>query len=452
MLICNEGPPRAGKSYDAVKTHILPAIKGGRHVYARLNGLDHEKIAVYLQLPETRVRELLTLVGPDEVVPLFTAFGDDPPKFNVKPDSLIVIDEVHEFYVSGRQALAKEQEAFFAKHGHIGLDIVVMTQALGRLHSSIRQRIERKSVFTKLNALGREDRYAVRFYSVGDTMGKFEKISSETHDYDAEVYPLYKGFQAEAKNTGAYTAGSKTVWQVIKMPAIGMAVLVVLAIGGIWSFFAGNGTIVGEEDPNAPEYAVPAKTDDEPVTTPGHAPRRVSQSNGTAGVQDRPKVDEFAKYPAGVRMLLEMAKSARPRYAGTIGQRHILEWRTPQGQALERLTSDQLRALGWNVTREPYGVLATFQDRSLIFTAWPLLEPIFSQSTTQAARIREAGASLPSVSEGASRSASTTASVPGAIIQAGQQTGYGDIGVGPNANGVGAGGEGVSMGDRDERG
>lgn len=86
-----------------------------------------------------------------------------------------------------------------------------------------------------------------------------------------------------------------------------------------------------------------------------------------------------------------------------------------------------------------------------LVAAWPLLEPIFSQSSTQTARIREA-ASLPSVSEEASRSASTTASVPGAIIQAGQQTGYGDIGVGPNGNGVGAGGEGVGVGDRDDRG
>ncbi|MEB2027395.1 zonular occludens toxin domain-containing protein, partial [Xanthomonas campestris pv. campestris] len=27
MLVFNEGVPRAGKSYDAVKNHILPALK-----------------------------------------------------------------------------------------------------------------------------------------------------------------------------------------------------------------------------------------------------------------------------------------------------------------------------------------------------------------------------------------------------------------------------------------
>ncbi|RNK90483.1 hypothetical protein C9400_18860, partial [Xanthomonas vasicola pv. vasculorum] len=34
MLVFNEGVPRAGKSYDAVKHHILPAIKKGRRVFA----------------------------------------------------------------------------------------------------------------------------------------------------------------------------------------------------------------------------------------------------------------------------------------------------------------------------------------------------------------------------------------------------------------------------------
>ncbi|RWA38908.1 hypothetical protein C5H14_11335 [Xylella fastidiosa] len=39
MLVFNEGVPRSGKSYDAVKHHILPALREGRRVYARLNGL-----------------------------------------------------------------------------------------------------------------------------------------------------------------------------------------------------------------------------------------------------------------------------------------------------------------------------------------------------------------------------------------------------------------------------
>ena len=43
MLVFNEGVPRAGKSYDAVKNHILPTLKKGRRVFARLNGLHHER-------------------------------------------------------------------------------------------------------------------------------------------------------------------------------------------------------------------------------------------------------------------------------------------------------------------------------------------------------------------------------------------------------------------------
>lgn len=389
MLICNEGPPRAGKSYDAVKTHIVPALKKGRKVYARLNGLDPEKIAEYIGKPVEEVRERLVIVPAGEVVDLLVSHGDDPPTFNIETGSLVVIDEVHEFYVSSRQPLPKEQEAFFAKHGHIGLDVVIMTQALGRLHSSIRQRIERKSVFTKLNALGRADKYAVRFYSVGDTMGKFEKISSETHEYDPAIYPLYHGFAPGTDNTEAYTEGSKTVWQVIKGPAIAVSLAVAVGVGAIGWFFSG-GDIVKE-----PEKAVAA-------ATPG-----ANLKSQTAPATGAPPIARKAappkpKYPAGIGYVLELGHSARPRYAGVIGKRHLVEWRTAQGNALERMTSDKLESLGWNVMETPYGLLATFKTEAIVFTGWPI-DLWGTQSSATAERIRAGSASLPSGGEEASR-------------------------------------------------
>ena len=59
MLVFNEGVPRSGKSYDAVLSHILPALKSGRVVYARVNGLNPDKIADYLGLSPAIVRDLL---------------------------------------------------------------------------------------------------------------------------------------------------------------------------------------------------------------------------------------------------------------------------------------------------------------------------------------------------------------------------------------------------------
>ncbi|MFQ6310389.1 zonular occludens toxin domain-containing protein [Lysobacter capsici] len=427
MLICNEGPPRAGKSYDCVKVHILPALKAGRRVYARLNGLDYEKIAAYLELPLSRVQELLTSVSKEQVKALFTSFDDDPPRFQVDRDSLIVIDEVHEFYVSGRQPLPPEQEAFFAKHGHAGLDIVILTQALSRLHSSVRLRIERKSVFTKLNAVGSENKYVVRFYSVGDQMGKFAKISSETREYDPAMFPLYKGFRDGVKNTGAYQAGSKTVWASIAKPAIFVGLAVLVGIFAIGKFFTGGTQAVVKE--GTEEYPLKG----EPVP-PRHAPPSPAAAGAVPITQaPAPPSDDDGKYPYAIRHVIELGRSARPRFSGTIGTRYLLEWRTPQGSAIERMTSDQVEAMGWHLVREAYGVVATYADRTVLFTAWPI-DPVFTQSSATTQRIHEAAGApgaAPLVSATSLQGQGQGAAPGGgAVLQATQQTGYGGIGYG----------------------
>lgn len=427
MLILNEGPPRAGKSYDAVRTHILPALKAGRRVYARLNGLDHEKIAEYLQLPTERVRELLTVVPQKDVVRLLTCFGDDPPRFQVEPSSLVVVDEVHDFYVSGRQALPAEQEAFFAKHGHIGLDVVIMTQSLGRLHSSIRQRIERKCVFTKLNAVGKSDSYAVRFYSVGDQMGKFIKISAESHAYDPAIFPLYHGFQPGVENTQAYSAGAKNVWDVVRKPAIAMAIVTVLGIVSIGAFFTGGGVVSDEAQTigsKAEEPKVYVAAPDVPAAT---AP--VVPSIAAREAQAEPEPEKVRE--AGIAHVLEMNKSARPRYGGSIGAVHVLEWRTPQGQTVERLTSAEMQALGWSVERTGYGAKAQGDGVTIVFTAWPILEQAHTVTQRMAESWKQPGGS--GLDRGSDRAQTAPASVGGSVISGPQISTYGDIAVGGGA-------------------
>jgi zona occludens toxin len=387
MLILLEGPPRAGKSYSAVREHILPALKRGRRVYARLNGLDHAKIAEYLKLPQSRVEELLVLLAHKDVVATLTCFGDDPPKFQIENDALVVVDECHDFWVSGRQALPKEQEAFFAKHGHIGLDVVLMTQAVGRLHSAIRQRIERKQVYAKMNALGKSDAYVVRFYAVGDTMGKFEKVGSERHDYDPEIYPLYHGFQPGTENTEAYTEGSKTVWQVIKGPAIVMALALVAGIGAIVYFFTG-----GKD--NLAENAVIPKQE---ASIPAVKTAGASQT-GSSPIVQRPVAPPKAKLSPGVSYVVELMRTARPRLLGTYESngrtRVIVEFRAMQGQAMDRLTGEQLEDLGFQVTLTRYGAMAKGEGETIIFTQWPI-DPIFAQSTATTARIQSASSAPP---------------------------------------------------------
>lgn len=410
MLILMEGPPRAGKSYSAVRDHILPALKKGRHVYARLNGLDSDKIADHLGLPRPRVAELLHLVPTEQVLGLFTAVGDDPPQFQIPADALVVIDECHEFWVSGRQPLPKDQEAFFAKHGHIGLDIVLMTQALGRLHSAIRQRIERKQGIAKMNALGKSDGYVVRFSAVGSTMGKFEEIGSERHEYDPAIFPLYHGFTPGTGNTEAYTEGSKTVWDVVRKPAIFMGLAVAAGVGGLVWFF-GGGDIVGTTVPEQKAEIPAVKASPSAVQT------------GSSPLMQKPAAPAKPKLSPGVSYLVEMQRTARPRLLGTYesrGQtRVVVEFRALGGQALERLTSEQLEDLGFQVFVTRYGAMAKGEGETIIFTQWPI-DPIFAQSSTTTARIQSAASASPALQAQPTRSGTSSgdgASVAASVVE-----------------------------------
>lgn len=386
MQIMLEGPPRAGKSYSAVAEHILPALRAGRRVYARLNGLNFEGIAEYLQMPVERVRALLTQIPSDEVASLLIAEGDDPPQFKVEQSSLIVVDECHEFWPKSRQQLPKAQTHFFAKHGHIGLDVVLMSQAIDELHTAIVRRIERKAVYVKQNALGRPTHYTVRMYSVADKMGKFSHVASESKAYDPAIWPLYHGFQPGTENVEAYTEGTKTVWQVIRKPVIAMGLFLALGVALIGSFFRDGGGLVAEQ-----KAAVPA------VAPPPQRSVAVGASSITAqpSAQVKPAAPKAPPVPPRIQYVLDLNRTARPRLLGTFetvaAPIHVVEWRALSGHVTERMDSRQLAALGFKISREAFGIVAEASGQTIIFTMWPI-DVVFGQSSRRTASIRAAGA------------------------------------------------------------
>ncbi|RNK95849.1 zonular occludens toxin domain-containing protein, partial [Xanthomonas vasicola] len=85
-----------------------PALKKGRRVFARLNGLRFDRIAKHLGIAESDVRSLLVLVDTKDVAKLFACTQDESGKWCIPDDfkdALVVIDEVHEFYVNERKPL-----------------------------------------------------------------------------------------------------------------------------------------------------------------------------------------------------------------------------------------------------------------------------------------------------------------------------------------------------------
>lgn len=380
MLIFNEGVPGAGKTYDAVVEHILPALRKGRTVYARVNGLDADAIAPHVGRPAEEVRELLIHVRTADVVDAFVAERDDDGEFTIPAkfrNALIVIDEVHEFYVASREPLRKEVEQFYAIHRHYGMDIVVMTQWYKRLHTAMRARIERKNVFQKLTAVSMENHYRVTFWSTV-APDKYEKTGGETRKYKPEFFACYKGVASGEVNTQVYDAGSKSVWKTLLVPSIIMAVILGFAVVMLYRFFTGKAEMVEGQGEQAVAVSAPTRIND---ATP--RPRgEVYQPQASAQpvpVKPPPKADPIDKMTPEQAYIWRIAKTARARAAARMGDgAHVwglIEFRERNQPPVEVISTRHLQAMGIEVEAKPYGFLLKAGGEAIVATAWPTNEP-----------------------------------------------------------------------------
>lgn len=396
MLVFNEGVPRAGKSYDAVKSHILPALKKGRRVYARLNGLKHDLIAAHLKLTEERVRELLVHVESGDVPTMFVATQDPDTRAWGIPaalkDSLIVIDEIHEFYVAGRGALPPQQEQFFALIGQNGGDVVIMTQSIKRLHAAVRARIERKNVFQKLTVVGKKAQYRVTYW-VTTAPDKYEKIGGETKDYDPLIFPLYAGYAEGADNTEVYEGGETTIWKQLLPKIIVFGLFAAGGIGFLLWFFLGGGAsgmvsegnqAIGDTKPTG-VYQVPAgQMAEGGVWQPEAAPAAPAPEPEWQRKQ-RERDEQLAAMTPGQRYVVDLASKGRVRLAAravTQGRELIVvEWLDSSGIPIERLTGAGLESLGIELTYTAAGVILRAGNDAIVATGWPA--PVVMRETDQ---------------------------------------------------------------------
>lgn len=372
MLVFNEGLPRSGKSYDAVKFHILPAIKAGRKIFARINGLDHEKIAAHMGLPVERVRELLVVVTSAEVKTMFVALRNlETGEWCIADElknALFIVDECHGFYVAGREAINPAIEEFFALCGQNGMDGVLMSQWYRRVHSSVRARIERKNVFQKLTAVGLTGKYKVERWHT-TSPDRFIKVNTETFSYDKTIYPLYHGYAPGADNVAVYKSGGRTVWYKIGMYAVFVLPMVGVAFFVFTRFFGPHSSLIKEPPPHAVAMASASALGPTIAVAPGAV-------RGAVGV---PVHARHAKMSGTQAYVFDLADKGRPRLAGVItggtGQAHgLVEWRDGSGGVSERLNFAQLRDMGVTVEVHTYGVRLVVDRDSLVVTSWPLAE------------------------------------------------------------------------------
>lgn len=405
MLVFNEGVPRSGKSYDAIKEHVLPALRRGRKVFARINGLDdperRSKIAAYVGVTVERLDELLIFVPTAKVKRLFIATKDlnvEDGEWKIDDqlkDALFVIDEVHEFYVASREPIHPAIEQFFALCGQNGMDGVLMSQWYRRLHSAVRARLERKNVFQKLTAVGLQKRYNVtRYHAIAPD--RYEKVGAQTLSYDPEIFPLYKGYADGAGNTEVYTAGGKTVWHKIRMLALVVVPATCVALWVFLHFFSGDGGM-------AKEVAGKTRLGPAPVTmgvqagqvTPPPSAEKPAPVKSAASPNSLHPSYDTKGMPPEVGYLFDMSAQARPRLAALAHMEGgkdwaVIEWREDQGHVLERLTLDQVRELGVVAEVHGYGVKLRYGAQVIVVTSWPVDMPGTYAEANQAVSAQDA--------------------------------------------------------------
>ncbi|EEV25435.1 putative phage-related membrane protein [Actinobacillus minor 202] len=200
------GVPGSGKSYEVVKSVILPAIAQGRRVVSNVYGLNEDKIQEYLlkrnkKLTVEQLGQLIYVENEKCLEVDFLPSMENQTSFCQAGD-LIVIDEVWRIWGNDKE-IPKNHRSFIAEHRHfahpdtgVTCDLVVINQDVAQIPRFIKDRIETTYRMQKHVSLGLKNRYRVDIYQ-GIKLFKSNRMNSYQEKYQKEIFELYKSYEAE---------------------------------------------------------------------------------------------------------------------------------------------------------------------------------------------------------------------------------------------------------------
>ncbi len=193
MIICFEGTPGSGKTYDSVKK-IIDNLKIGRTVYTNVDGLTESKckehIKLLTKLDDYDLSRKLIFLSPAEVQNFWV---------KAKHGSLIVIDEVHKFF-SNREWQSKSNKEFgnwASTHRHFGYDVVLITQNIEKIDSHVRTLVEWTYRYKKINFFGSaiKNRYVCYAYSGCDSDKNY--LQKDIKSYNKRIFACYSSYVSQ---------------------------------------------------------------------------------------------------------------------------------------------------------------------------------------------------------------------------------------------------------------
>ncbi|MBY7814405.1 assembly protein, partial [Vibrio fluvialis] len=302
MIYAIVGRPRSGKSYESVVYHIIPAIKAGRKVITNVTlnidwfvKLFGPEVKSLIQVVDGKLNEFGKL---DRPFSKFEHYRDEwRDEQNRGP--LYVIDEAH--MVLPNRNLDSAILEFYSLHGHYGLDIILLTQDLRKIHRDIKAMIEMTYYCAKNTAFGSDKTYTKKV-RIGATT---EVVNEEQRKYKSVYFPAYQSHTQSKGSVAEVMANDITpIWK--RWPFLGAALLVPLGLS-IFAFALSKGDKV--------ETVTPAPTANT-ASVPDGQPRDSVKKKKSAG--DFGPLDNFQMFVTGYSK--QIAYSSRTRYTGELNR------------------------------------------------------------------------------------------------------------------------------------
>ena len=199
------GRPGAGKSYEAVVRHILPALKQLRKIVTNIP-LNVDWFASILG---DEVRELIVIVDGG-----FHQYGQQ--RYFAKAEDFLkydtwrndknqgvyfFVDECHLAMPQGSTDRALKE--YLSMHRHYGHDIMLLTQNFRKVDRDVKDMVQNCYYCTKLSFLGKDESYVVK---VADGVTR-NYITTHERKYDPTFYPAY---QSHTKSSGSVREATTT--------------------------------------------------------------------------------------------------------------------------------------------------------------------------------------------------------------------------------------------------
>lgn len=198
------GVPGSGKTYEVVKSVLLPAFLAGRRIITNIEGIAEQHFIDYAQtytkVTTDKLGSIIKVTDEDMLKPDFFPFKGGETSLCHAGD-LVLIDEVWRIWKGDKASDVHENhKSFIAEHRHFthidtgaSCDIVVINQSVTNLPRFVKDRIETTYRMSKLKSLGLNSRYRVDVYT-GARVSKTMLTTSLQCKYDKRIFELYKSY------------------------------------------------------------------------------------------------------------------------------------------------------------------------------------------------------------------------------------------------------------------